>query len=89
MFISESTFQKKVVACFAETGQTEKIVLYSKAVDYAPDYVALLQDIMRTNPVKGATQLENDESGLMIDVERVVDIFLSQYMIQPVHCWMR
>jgi clathrin heavy chain len=55
----------KVVACFAETGQTEKIVLYSKKFSYATDYVVLLQLIMRTNPVKGtrfATQLENDES---------------------------
>jgi clathrin heavy chain len=39
----------KVVACFAETGQTDKIVLYSKKIGYTPDYVALLQHIMRTN----------------------------------------
>lgn len=76
----------KVIACFAETGQTEKIVLYSKKVGYNPDYVALLQHIMRTNPEKGAefaTQLANDESGPLVDVERVVDIFMSQNMIQP------
>ena len=47
--------------------------------------MALLQHIMRTNPAKGATQLENDESGLLIDVERVVDIFLSQYTLEPIH----
>lgn len=76
----------KVIACFAETGQTEKIVLYSKKVGYTPDYVALLQHVMRTNPDKGAefaTQLANDESGPLVDVERVVDIFMSQNMIQP------
>lgn len=76
----------KVIACFAETGQTDKIVLYSKKVGYTPDYVGLLQHIMRTNPEKGAefaTQLGNDESGPLIDVERVVDIFMSQNMIQP------
>ena len=76
----------KVIACFAETGQTEKIVLYSKKVGYSPDYAALLQHIMRTNPEKGAefaTQLANDESGPLVDVERVVDIFMSQNMIQP------
>jgi clathrin heavy chain len=64
----------KVVACFAETGQTEKIVLYSKKVGYTPDYVSLLQHIMRTNPDKGAEfamQLVNDETGPMVDVERV------------------
>ncbi|EGN91992.1 hypothetical protein SERLA73DRAFT_99912 [Serpula lacrymans var. lacrymans S7.3] len=76
----------KVIACFAETGQTEKIVLYSKKVGYSPDYVALLQHIMRTNPDKGAefaAQLVNDEAGPLVDVERVVDIFMSQNMIQP------
>jgi clathrin heavy chain len=31
----------KVIACFAETGQTEKIVLYSKKVGYTLDYVGL------------------------------------------------
>jgi clathrin heavy chain len=56
----------KVVACFAETGQTDKIILYAKKVGYTPDYVALLQHIMRTNPDKGAefaAQLANDENG--------------------------
>ena len=75
-----------MVACFAETGQTDKIVLYSKKVGYTPDYVALLQHIMRTNPEKGAefaAQLVNDEAGSLVDIERVVDIFMSQNMIQP------
>ncbi|KAK7679481.1 hypothetical protein QCA50_017535 [Cerrena zonata] len=76
----------KVIACFAETGQTDKIVLYAKKVGYTPDYVSLLQHVMRTSPEKGAefaAQLVNDEGGAMVDVERVVDIFMSQNMIQP------
>ncbi|KAJ3972225.1 hypothetical protein EV361DRAFT_798533 [Lentinula raphanica] len=76
----------KVIACFAETGQIDKIVLYAKKVGYSPDYVALLQHVMRVNPEKGAefaSQLVNDEMGPLVDVERVVDIFMSQNMIQP------
>ncbi|KZO92891.1 clathrin heavy chain [Calocera viscosa TUFC12733] len=76
----------KVIACFAETGQFDKIVLYAKKVGYTPDYANLLQHVMRTNPEKGAefaTQLVNDENGPLVDVERVVDIFMSQNMIQP------
>ncbi|KAJ7224497.1 hypothetical protein GGX14DRAFT_425944 [Mycena pura] len=76
----------KVIACFAETGQTEKIVLYSKKVGHSPDYFALLQHVMRTNPEKGAefaAQLVNDETGPLVDIERVVDVFMSQNMIQP------
>ncbi|KAF6756119.1 hypothetical protein DFP72DRAFT_846886 [Ephemerocybe angulata] len=64
----------KVIACFAETGQTDKIVLYSKKVNYTPDYVALLQHIMRTNPEKCAEfalQLVNDKNGPLVDIERV------------------
>ncbi|KAG1719082.1 armadillo-type protein, partial [Suillus occidentalis] len=33
----------KVITCFAETGQTEKIVLSLKKVGYTPDYISLLQ----------------------------------------------
>ena len=64
----------KVIACFAETGQTDKIVLYAKKTGYTPDYVGLLQSIMRVNPEKGAefaAQLVKDEAGPLVDVERV------------------
>ena len=62
------------MACFAETGQTDKIVLYSKKVGYTLNFVGLLQHIMRTNPEKGAefaTQLANDKNGALVDIERV------------------
>jgi hypothetical protein len=68
----------KVIACFAETGQTEKIVLYSKKVGYTPDYISLLQHVMRTSPEKGAefaSQLVNDENGPLVDMERVKLLF--------------
>ena len=48
------------------------------------DYVGLLQHVMRTNLEKGAEfaiQLMNDELGPFVDVEQVVDIFMSQNMI--------
>ncbi|KAF8327533.1 armadillo-type protein [Cantharellus anzutake] len=76
----------KVVACFAETGQFDKILLYTKKVGYHPDYAALLQHIMQANPEKGAefaAQLVNDENGPLVDIERVIDIFMSQNLIQP------
>jgi clathrin heavy chain len=59
--------------------------LVRQKVGYTPDYVDLLQHIVRTNPDKGAkfaTQLANDDSGHLADVERVFDIFMSQNMIQ-------
>ncbi|GAA5918516.1 hypothetical protein JCM1841_003276 [Sporobolomyces salmonicolor] len=75
----------KVVACFAETGQFAKIIVYAKRVGYTPDYASLLQHVTRLNPDHGAefaTQLVNDEMGPLVDVERVVDVFMSQNMIQ-------
>ena len=64
----------KVIACFVETGQIDKIVLYAKKVGYTPDYVALLQHVMRVDPQKGAefaATLVNDETGPLVDIERV------------------
>jgi clathrin heavy chain len=62
-----------VIACFAETGQYSKIVLYAKKVGFQPDYPTLLQKIMAKDPEKGtefATTLVNDESGPLIDIEK-------------------
>ncbi|KAI2792259.1 putative clathrin heavy chain [Penicillium oxalicum] len=81
----ESNVPHKVVAGFAETGQFDKILAYSKQVGYQPDYTQLLQHIVRVNPEKGAefaTQLANEEGGALVDLDRVVDVFLSQNMIQ-------
>ena len=76
---------QKVVAAFAETGQFEKILPYARKVGYSPDYASLLQHIVRINPEKGAEfagQLANEEGGALVDIDRVVDVFLSQNMIQ-------
>lgn len=75
----------KTVAGFASTGQFEKILPYAKQKGYQPDFAQLLQNIVRVNPEKGAefaSALANDEGGPLVDIERVVDVFLSQNMIQ-------
>lgn len=75
----------KAVAGFASTGQFEKILPYAKQSGYQPDFAQLLQNIVKVNPEKGAefaTALANDEGGPLVDIERVVDVFLSQNMIQ-------
>ncbi|CAA7057232.1 unnamed protein product [Microthlaspi erraticum] len=46
----------KVVAAFAERKEFDKILIYSKQVGYTPDYLFLLQTILRTDPqVSGIT----------------------------------
>ena len=42
-----------MIQCFAETGQFQKIILYAKKVNFTPDYVFLLRNVMRLNPEQG------------------------------------
>ncbi|KAL1874738.1 hypothetical protein VTK73DRAFT_266 [Phialemonium thermophilum] len=75
----------KVVAGFAETGQFDKILPYCATTGYQPDWISLLQHIVRVNPEKGAefaTSLANQEGGSLVDIERVVDVFQAQGMVQ-------
>jgi clathrin heavy chain len=80
-----ATVPQKVVAALAELGQFDGILPYSKETGYTPDYTVLLQHIVRVNPEKGAefaTQLAKDPNGPLVDIDRVVDIFQSQGMVQ-------
>lgn len=68
----------------ADNRQYDKILAYAKTVGYSPDYASLLYNIARTEPEKAAefaTALANDESGPLIETEKVVDVFQSQNMI--------
>ncbi|EEB11299.1 clathrin heavy chain, putative [Pediculus humanus corporis] len=74
----------KVIQCFAETGQFQKIVLYAQKVGYTPDYIFLLRNVMRVNPEQGvafAQMLVQDDEPLA-DTNQIVDIFMEQNMVQ-------
>uniref|UniRef100_A0A1B6FIJ1 Clathrin heavy chain n=4 Tax=Proconiini TaxID=565685 RepID=A0A1B6FIJ1_9HEMI len=74
----------KVIQCFAETGQFQKIVLYAKKVGYTPDYMFLLRNVMRVNPDQGvgfAQMLVQDEEPLA-DINQIVDILMEQNLVQ-------
>jgi clathrin heavy chain len=80
----EAGASQKVIAAMAESGNFEQILPYSRSVGYTPDFNGLLQHIVRANPEKGAefaTAIAKEDVGL-IDVERTVDIFQSQGMVQ-------
>ncbi|WPH03665.1 Hypothetical protein R9X50_00654800 [Acrodontium crateriforme] len=80
----EAGASQKVIAAMAESGNFDQILPYSRSVGYNPDFNALLQHITRVNPEKGAefaTSLAKEDASL-IDVDRTVDIFQSQGMIQ-------
>jgi clathrin heavy chain len=75
----------KVIQCFAETGQFQKIILYAKKVGYTPDYVFLLRSIMRINPEQGAqfAQMMVADEEPLADINQIVDVFMETNMIQP------
>nr|CAG4643692.1 EOG090X0064 [Lepidurus arcticus] len=74
----------KVIQCFAETGQFQKIVLYAKKVGYTPDYIYLLRSVMRIAPEQGAAfaQMLVQDDEPLADISQIVDIFLEQGMVQ-------
>ncbi|KAL4712419.1 hypothetical protein ACJJTC_001580 [Scirpophaga incertulas] len=74
----------KVIQCFAETGQFQKIVLYAKKVGYTPDYIYLLRSVMRTNPEQGAgfAGMLVAEDPPLADIIQIVDVFMEQNMVQ-------
>uniref|UniRef100_A0A1I8JFX5 Clathrin heavy chain n=1 Tax=Macrostomum lignano TaxID=282301 RepID=A0A1I8JFX5_9PLAT len=74
----------KVIQCFAETGQFQKIVLYAKKVGYSPDYIFLLRNLMRINHEQGlqfAQMLVQDDEPLA-DISLIVDVFMEQNLVQ-------
>ncbi|KAF8763341.1 Clathrin heavy chain like protein [Argiope bruennichi] len=74
----------KVIQCFAETGQFQKIVLYAKKVGFTPDYVGLLRQVMRINPDQGASfaQMLVQDDEPLADINQIVDIFMEQNLVQ-------
>ena len=82
---SKANVPNKVVAGLAATGQTEKILPYCQQTGYQPDFAQLIRHIVTTNPEKGsdfAIQLANNDSGPLVDIERIVDVFQSQNLYQ-------
>ncbi|KAL5997903.1 hypothetical protein ACLOJK_008837 [Asimina triloba] len=69
----------KVVAAFAERREFDKILIYSKQVGYTPDYLFLLQTILRSDPqgaVNFALMMSQMEGGCPLDYNTITDLFL-------------
>jgi len=80
-----ATVPHKVIQCFAETNQLQKIILYAKKTGYQPDYISLLRQIIRSNPDQVASfaqMLVADEEPLA-DISQIVDVFMESNLVQP------
>ncbi|CAK9299457.1 unnamed protein product [Gordionus sp. m RMFG-2023] len=75
----------KVILCFVEAGEFQKIILYSQKVNYTPDYISILRNIVKNNPdqaLQFSQMLIKDDKNLLADINQIVDVFMEQNMIQ-------
>jgi len=76
---------EKVINCFMQRGEFDKIVAYAAQSNYRCDYSFMLQNLVRANP-QGALdfsqKLATSEGGPLIDINQVVDIFMAVNLIQ-------
>uniref|UniRef100_A0A452TKQ8 Clathrin heavy chain n=1 Tax=Ursus maritimus TaxID=29073 RepID=A0A452TKQ8_URSMA len=74
----------KVIQCFAETGQFQKIVLYAKKVGCVPDWIFLLRSVMRVSPDQGLqfSQMLVREEEPLANTDQIVDVFMENSLIQ-------
>jgi len=74
----------KVIQCFMETGQFDKIMMYCQKVSYTPDWGYLLTHIVRVNPA-GALEFAQKlaaAEGVTIDYAVVADVFMQHNCLQ-------
>ena len=76
---------EKVINCFVQRGEFDKIVAYASKMNYRCDYTFMLQNLVRSNPpgaLDFAQKLATAENGPLIDISSVVDIFMQVSRIQ-------
>ena len=77
---------EKVINCYMQKGEFDKIPGYAARTNYRVDYSFTLQQLVRSNPagaVEFAKKLVSNESGVqLIDANSVTDIFLSMNLIR-------
>lgn len=77
---------EKVINCYMQKGEFDKIVTYAQRANYHVDYGYMLQQLVRSNPqgaLDFAKKLANNESGVqLIDANTVLEIFMSVSLLR-------
>ncbi|KAF1331725.1 Clathrin heavy chain, partial [Globisporangium splendens] len=76
---------EKVINCFVQRGEFDKIVAYAVQTNFRCDYTFMLQNLVRANPqgaLDFAQKLAVADNGPLVDVNSVVDIFMQVNRIQ-------
>lgn len=77
---------EKVINCYMQRGEFDKIVTYASRVNYHVDYAYMLQQLVRSNPqgaLDFAKKLASNETGVqLIDANTVLEIFMSVSLLR-------
>lgn len=76
----------KVLQCYVEQGQFEKIIAYAKKTNLQTDYTMYLRNTVSVNP-SGAVNFAKELLGhtpALVDVNQVVEVFVQQNRIQEI-----
>ena len=77
---------EKVINCYMQRGEFDKIVTYAQRANYHVDYAYMLQQLVRSNPqgaLDFAKKLNSAESGTqLIDANTVLEIFMSVNLLR-------
>ena len=74
---------QKVIMCFAETAQYDKIVIYCQKVNYTADWSNLLRMVMASNADAGAKFATNisSQDPPLLDINSIVNVFQEAQLI--------
>lgn len=76
---------EKVINCFVQKGEFDKIVAYASKTNYRCDYSFMLQNLVRVNPAGAldfAQKLATADNGPLVDINSVVEIFMQVNRVQ-------
>mmetsp|Transcript_10294 Transcript_10294/g.24653 ORF Transcript_10294/g.24653 Transcript_10294/m.24653 type:complete len:1703 (-) Transcript_10294:71-5179(-) len=85
VYLRSGEAHEKVVNCYMSTGEIDQIVPYATKHGYVPNYPFMLQNLVASNPKSAqelASQLYRNEGGPLVDVNQVVEIFMSFNRLQ-------
>ena len=81
-----SNSPEKVINCYMQRGEFDKIVTYAGRMNYHVDYTYMLQQLVRSNPpgaLEFAKKLANNDSSVqLIDANTVLEIFMSVNLLR-------
>ncbi|CAN7002475.1 unnamed protein product [Brassica rapa subsp. trilocularis] len=75
----------KVVVALVEKREFDNILIYSEKVKYTPDYLVLLQTILRTDPQGAgefAVKMSQMKGGCPLDINTITDLFLQRNLVR-------